>query len=243
MIRPAGADRDEQNSVLAAANADLTAVRHEFYFQLPNCLQARLQPLLQDERDLPILYLFFNVSATVLPAALATFALPAWSKVFGPLYFAVTYTLYLERFLLALHYSQHRKLFKSGSFACSVQPSICSLQLLQHKAHAVTDLGCLSAGCNYLNWIAPMLLSPLFGVPSGLYRFHHCVMHHSVRCRAVLNPLMCLCDCQTKIVSANLSVTLMQQCYVFHIQESNWYPKDLSSTEPYQRDHLPHFLM
>lgn len=172
MIRPAGADRDEQNSVLAAANADLTAVRHEFYFQLPICLQARLLPLLQDERDLPILYLFFNVSATVLPAALATFALPAWSKVFGPLYFAVTYTLYLERFLLALHYSQHRKLFKTG--------------------------------CNYLNWIAPMLLLPLFGVPSGLYRFHHCVMHHS---------------------------------------ENNWYPKDLSSTEPYQRDHLPHFLI
>jgi len=34
---------------------------------------------------------------------------------------------------------------------------------------------------NWLNWIAPVLLAPLFGVPCGLYRFHHCMMHHAVR--------------------------------------------------------------
>ena len=133
MISSAGIECDEQNSVIAAANADLTAVRHEFYFQLPSCLQASLQPLLQDERDLPILYLFFNVSATVLPAAVALFALPAWSSFLGPLYFAVTYALYLERFLLALHYSQHRKLFKSGSSACPVQSAVCSCHLCCNK--------------------------------------------------------------------------------------------------------------
>ena len=27
------------------------------------------------------------------------------------------------------------------------------------------------------------------------------------------------------------------------LQENNWYPKDLSSTEPYQRDNFFHFLL
>jgi hypothetical protein len=34
------------------------------------------------------------------------------------------------------------------------------------------------AGCSWLNHLAPYLLSPLFGVPSGAYRLHHVVMHH-----------------------------------------------------------------
>jgi len=31
---------------------------------------------------------------------------------------------------------------------------------------------------DWLNTVAPYLLSPLFGVPSGAYRLHHVVMHH-----------------------------------------------------------------
>jgi len=30
----------------------------------------------------------------------------------------------------------------------------------------------------YLNYIVPFILSPLYGVPSGVYKLHHCVMHH-----------------------------------------------------------------
>lgn len=54
-----------------------------------------------------------------------------------------------------------------------------------------------------LNWVAPVLLAPLFGIPSGMYRLHHCVMHH---------------------VSNNAGGA------------------DVSSTEPWQRDSLRHFL-
>ncbi|KAL0036947.1 hypothetical protein WJX77_006197 [Trebouxia sp. C0004] len=171
MSRASHSDAAKQARAVEAANADLTADRNEFYFGLPGWLEARLRPLLQDQRDLPILYLFFNVSVTVLPASLSLFACPAWAKLLGPLYLASSYVLFLERYLLALHYSQHRRLFKRD--------------------------------CNWLNWISPVLLAPLFGVPCGLYRIHHCVMHHA---------------------------------------ENNWYPKDLSSTEPYQRDYFPHFL-
>ena len=110
----ASPQRHKQQAAIAAAKGDQEAVRREFYFQTPACLQARLQPLLHDQRDLPILHLFLNVLVTVLPAAVSLFALPAWSKVLGPVYLVTTYDLFLERFLLALHYSQHRKLFAKG---------------------------------------------------------------------------------------------------------------------------------
>lgn len=31
-----------------------------------------------------------------------------------------------------------------------------------------------------LNQVAPVLLAPLFGVPCGVYKFHHVIMHHAV---------------------------------------------------------------
>lgn len=116
MSRASHSDGTKQARAVEAANADLTADRKEFYFRLPGWLEARLRPLLQDQRDLPILYLFFNVSVTVLPAALSLFACPACTQLLGPLYLACSYVLFLERYLLALHYSQHRRLFKRGRY-------------------------------------------------------------------------------------------------------------------------------
>ena len=52
--------------------------------------------------------------------------------------------------------------------------------------------------------IAPLVLSPFFGLPSGMYHLHHVVMHHS---------------------------------------ENNLGRWDLSSTEPYQRDSVAHFVI
>lgn len=103
-----------QTRAIAAANVDLSAQRNEFLFVMPRHLENWCLPLLQDKRDLPVLCLFFNVAVTVLPAALAVYCLPAWSHILGPAYLAATDVLFLERFLLALHYSQHRKLFKKG---------------------------------------------------------------------------------------------------------------------------------
>ena len=54
-----------------------------------------------------------------------------------------------------------------------------------------------------LNNAVPLMLSPFFGIPSGIYYIHHCIMHHS---------------------------------------ENNLEDWDLSSTEPYQRDNIFHFL-
>ena len=99
---------------IAAAYVDLSRQRNEFFFKMPKSLEKMCLPLLLDERDLPILCLFFDVTVTVLPAALALYLLPAWSSILGPAYLAATDVLFLERFLLALHYSQHRQLFRTG---------------------------------------------------------------------------------------------------------------------------------
>jgi len=53
--------------------------------------------------------------------------------------------MYIQRFILMLHYSQHRKLFEKSS---------------------------------PWNNVIPYLLTPFFGVPSGLYFAHHIIMHH-----------------------------------------------------------------
>ncbi|KAK9820238.1 hypothetical protein WJX72_007814 [[Myrmecia] bisecta] len=82
----------------------------------------------------------------IIPAAVALFCARP-SSILGALYLALNYGLFLQRFLLALHFSEHRRLF---------QP-----------AYGV------------LNKVIPMLLAPLFGVPSGMYRLHHCIMHHA----------------------------------------------------------------
>ena len=99
---------------IQGAVADLEADRNEFYCKLPGWLESRLRPLLQDQRDVPILNLFLNVFVTVLPAVLGLFIYPDWTKVLGPIYLAGSYVLFLERYLLALHYSQHRRLFNRG---------------------------------------------------------------------------------------------------------------------------------
>ena len=72
---------------------------------------------LADQRDLPVAYLFLNILAMVVPAALAVYLVPA-SHAVGAAYFAATYSLFITRFLVALlHVSEHRRLFKPGKCA------------------------------------------------------------------------------------------------------------------------------
>ena len=54
-----------------------------------------------------------------------------------------------------------------------------------------------------MNTMVPLVVSPFFGMPSGMYYLHHVIMHHS---------------------------------------ENNLNQWDLSSTEPFQRDKITHFL-
>ena len=124
--------------------------------------------MIKDHRDLPMLYMLFNVVVTTIPAAAVVFA--CGSNWLGLAYWICNMALFQERFIIGLHYYSHRGLFKNPT----------------------------------INAIVPLLLSPFFGVPSGMYHLHHCIMHHS---------------------------------------ENNLKGWDLSSTEPYQRDSVCHFLI
>lgn len=152
---------------LGQVNADAKAKRQEFYFKPPAVLDKILVQSVKDERDLPIVYLFFNIVTVTFPSAALVFY-TQWHS-YGFVYWALNLLLFQERFILAFHYSSHRGLFKNTT----------------------------------LNTLTPLILSPFFGIPSGIYHIHHCVMHHS---------------------------------------ENNLKEWDLSSTEPYQRDNLFHFL-
>lgn len=113
---------EEARRLLAAAAADASAARREYLFSPPAALHKPLAALLEDPRDLPILFLYLNVLLTTAPAAAALFwgfppaarPLPHW---LGAAYLLGSYALYLARFMLSLHYSQHRRLFRQGEAA------------------------------------------------------------------------------------------------------------------------------
>lgn len=109
----------EAGRLLAAAATDAAAPREEFCFAPPAAWHKPLARLLEDPRDLPILYLYLNVLLTTVPAAAALFwAFPPATRplphLLGLVYLLANYIVFLARFMLSLHYSQHRRLFKKG---------------------------------------------------------------------------------------------------------------------------------
>lgn len=95
------------------------------------------------------------------------------SHLLGALFLVPNQVYFLPRFILGMHYSAHRSLFDK------------------------------KRGGAPLNYLPTHLICVFFGVPSGMYKLHHTVMHHT---------------------------------------ENNLFPYDISSTEPYQRDNVMHFL-
>ena len=127
---------------------DLVAARAEYWFKPPAFVTSFLERNLNDVRDMPIAYLFFNVLVTQVPALIALYTLMPASHLLGAAYLVVFNGLYLQRFILAMHYSTHRRLFKPGFFNDLVNKSIVTV------------------------------LAPIFGIPSNAYGLHHVTMHH-----------------------------------------------------------------
>jgi fatty acid desaturase len=129
---------------------DAVAVRNEFLFRPPARVARFIVSRLADERDAPIAFLFFDIVVTMVPAFVALFAIAPPSHLLGAAYVATFDALYLQRFILAMHYSTHRRLLKRRD-------------------------GLVAA---FFNRVNILLLAPLFGVPCGVYWLHHIVMHH-----------------------------------------------------------------
>ena len=95
----------------AAAAADLAAPRREFLVAPPAWAAAGLLPLLRDARDAPVLWLLLNICCSSVPGAAALYVCGVQSQAVGAAYLATAFGLYLQRFLLALHVTEHRPLF------------------------------------------------------------------------------------------------------------------------------------
>ncbi len=106
------------DQLIKLATTDLKAQkRNEFLFEFPiSFIQKKIVPLLQNSQDLPIVYLFSNICMLTLPAALAIYTFAPTSNFAGGVYFVINYVLFLQRFMLGLHYSEHRILFRSGKY-------------------------------------------------------------------------------------------------------------------------------
>lgn len=155
----------EAQRLLAAAAADAAAPRAEFLFAPPAALHKPLAALLEDSRDLPILFLYLNVALTTAPAALALFCafppatrpMPHW---LGAAYLIVNYALYLARFMLSLHYSQHRRLFRKGELRAGVVAGMPVLQAVQHSMQhqlalaSVPRLGLHMPASQLMRWLS-----------------------------------------------------------------------------------------
>jgi hypothetical protein len=102
-------DALHQLDAKALAQLDLDAQRSEYLFRVPG--GRLLCSLLVDERDEPIAHLLANQLLIVVPAALLLFRY-CHSHWLGLAYLLANYALFLQRFMLTLHVTEHRRLFK-----------------------------------------------------------------------------------------------------------------------------------
>lgn len=138
--------------VTEQVNLDINAKRSEYFFKPPAFIEKYLLGKLQEQRDAPLAYLLFNMCVIMLPSAALQFCLPSdmpYRSWLGLAHLAITDILFAARFILTLHFSEHRKLFSKRS----------------------------SVG-NALSMVPPYVIAPFMGIPSGMYNLHHVVMHH-----------------------------------------------------------------
>ena len=124
------------------------ATRAEYWFKPPAFVTRFLENNLNDVSDMEIAYLLFNIIVTMYPALIALYTVLPPSHLLGAAYLVFFNVMYLQRFILAMHYSTHKRLFKPGFWSDIVNKSII------------------------------VLVAPIFGIPSNTYWLHHVVMHH-----------------------------------------------------------------
>lgn len=139
-------------NVKEAVSYDTTSQRRECMFRMPALLHRVTDPHLSDKRDAIMLDLLFNITVILLPSTALQFFRPAswqpYSIYLGICHLFIIYFFFIQRFILMLHYSEHKRVFKAQS------------------------------PFTFIHGYAPYVLCPLFGIPAGCYRLHHVVMHH-----------------------------------------------------------------
>lgn len=132
-------------------NSDLKDIRNEYHFRTPFLIDA-LEPLLKDKRDIPMLCLLINIFEVVVPGAITVYAINLWQPPMSLLTCNLVGIGYIAMVLLL--FQERFTLF---------------LHFASHRSMFHNEI--LNSMINYV-------VAPFFGIPSGIYKFHHVVMHH-----------------------------------------------------------------
>eukprot|EP01128_Nolandella_sp_AFSM9_P008973 TRINITY_DN5615_c0_g1_i1.p1 TRINITY_DN5615_c0_g1~~TRINITY_DN5615_c0_g1_i1.p1 ORF type:complete len:366 (+),score=63.98 TRINITY_DN5615_c0_g1_i1:49-1146(+) len=124
---------------------DLNDYRNEYLFPMPTVLEQYFLGQIKNPVNMVMLYLMFDICVTSIPWAITMFLMESPPLLMGIAYIAFNFAIFMERFILTLHYQSHSPIFPRGDVR---------------------------------NSFASYILAPLFGMPSGMYYFHHVVMHH-----------------------------------------------------------------
>jgi len=135
----------EYEELFKNVKQDEQGTRYEYIFGF-SFLDSLILSVVEDPRDKIMVYTTLNILFITFGSALTLFIYRPFSHLLAVGYLVVNYALFLQRFILMLHFSEHRRLFKKKY--------------------------------DYLNYIIPYVIAPLFGIPSGVYKLHHVVMHH-----------------------------------------------------------------
>src|SRR5262245_49990404 len=68
--------------------------------------------LINDERDLPFIWLSLQITLVQIPFAFALFMPGVFSWWLAPIYWIVLFGFFFDRYILMLHNTSHRRLFK-----------------------------------------------------------------------------------------------------------------------------------
>ena len=78
----------------------------------PNALDRFFMRYIKDRRDLPFIYLTISASLVLFPFAVYLYVRGTFPWWLGLIYFAVNFKFFFDRFILMLHNTSHRTLFK-----------------------------------------------------------------------------------------------------------------------------------
>jgi fatty acid desaturase len=132
-------------------NSDHKAVRNEYYFRTP-LLVNWMMPMLKDQRDEPMLCLLLNIIEVLVPGMAIVITVNLWQPPFPLLVRNIAGLCYVLTVLLG--FQERFTLF------------------LHFSAHRPIFKN------ENLNGIMNWIVAPFFGIPCGIYKMHHVVMHH-----------------------------------------------------------------
>lgn len=134
-------------------NSDLKIERQEYVAETP-VLSKWLGSLLADKRDMPMVNLQLNILSYLVPGVSLIYYI--FMKENPP----PGYVCHILGFLYVI-----------GNTILFQERFILMLHYSTHRPTFVRNCTFLN---NYVNWV----LTPFYGIPCGVYRIHHCVMHH-----------------------------------------------------------------